>query len=720
MFIDKNPILPLFFLFLICSSTNLVAMNMDSLKVSVARETKDQSFLSLIKLSNAHAHKDIDLALAYIGIAYDNALKGNQFKDLFYAQREAGFLYEDNNQLEKALSAYQGALATAKEFKNNMLLLTIYTDLAIVHEKLGKYKIAKDFHLEAIELAEKEGDLETFENSYHGIGSLYERVGDYDQAFEYYLKSLSIAEERKSESGVILTLQNISNTHSHTKNEKLALENIERAYRLSLNLDNPVLTADVLHDYAKILNTHGYYDKALEKQLASLKIYREIENKNAIARGLINIGDIYTNKKMYEEAKKYFFECFQEKEYISTNGFAQLYNKLGNLYLKLDNIKESEKAFLKSLEVSEQNDFKGLSQKTNYSLYSIYQGKGQHKAALKRLEEYTRLNDYILDEEKTKTLTELQFKFDVEKSEREIQSLMLRQNRILFLASSFFFICMIIFLIYFVRLKGNNNKMLKHKNEEINDQNIRLEESNEVLKQFAYVAAHDLKEPLRNIGSFVSLIQKRYGHQFNEEANEYMGFVIKGVKRMNSLLGDLLQYSKITEQSAEMELIKLEEVLEEVSCNLREKIIRKKAVIDIPKSMPSIRMSRIHLVQIFQNLIGNALKFVETDPQVEIKGVVENDCFIISVKDNGIGINKDYEDKVFNLFHQLNKRQQYGGTGIGLTICKNIVDKYDGKIWFESELKKGTTFFISLPISMVETEPTANTIEKVLEPAETF
>ncbi len=690
---------------------------MDSLKVVVARETKDQSFLALVKHATNHSHKDLDLALAYLGIAYDNALKASHFKDLFYIQREAGFLHEDNNQLGKALVAYQKALETAKNIKNNALILIIYTDLAIVHEKMSKYKIAKDYHLAAIQLAEKEGDVETFENSYHGLGSLYETVGDYDQAFEYYLKSLSIAEERKSKSGVVLTLQNISSTHSRTNNEKLALESIEKAYRLSLKLDDPVLTADVLYDFAKILNTHGYYDQALEKQLASLKIYRDNQNKNAIARGLINIGDIYTNKKMYEEARKYFFECFQEKEYISIEDFAQLYNKLGNLYLKLDNIKESEKAFLKSLELSEQNGFKELSQKTNYSLYSIYLVRGKHKEALARLESYTELNNYILDQKKTKTLTELQFKFDVEKSEREIQSLMLRQNRILFLGSSMLFSCMIIFLIYFVRLKGNNNKMLTQKNKEINDQNLRLEESNEVLKQFAYVAAQDLKEPLRNIGSFVSLIQKRYGHQFNDEANEYMGFVIKGVKRMNSLLGDLLQYSKITEQTAETELIQLEEILEEVSCNLREKILRKEAVINFPSNLPSICMSRIHLVQIFQNLISNALKFVEVTPVIDIEGKVKNEFFIISVKDNGIGINKDYEDKIFNLFHQLNKRKHYDGTGIGLTICKNIVDKYDGKIWFESEINKGTTFFISLPIKMIEAK-VETTSESLLEVAE--
>ena len=206
----KNLIKFLLVTFIFGFQAEIQATNLDSLKVAVSRETKDKSFLSLIKLANANAHKNLNLALTYMSIAHDNAIKNNQYKDLFYVYRETGFMYEDNNKLDKALDSYIDALKTAEEKKDNILMLTIFTDLAIVHEKLGKYKIAKDFHLKAIELAEKEGDLETFENSYHGIGSLYERVGDYDQAFEYYLKSLSIAEERKSESGVIITLQNIS------------------------------------------------------------------------------------------------------------------------------------------------------------------------------------------------------------------------------------------------------------------------------------------------------------------------------------------------------------------------------------------------------------------------------------------------------------------------------------------------------------------------------
>jgi len=201
------------------------------------------------------------------------------------------------------------------------------------------------------------------------------------------------------------------------------------------------------------------------------------------------------------------------------------------------------------------------------------------------------------------------------------------------------------------------------------------------------------------VGSFVSLIQKKWGKDLDEEANQYMDFVTSGVTRMNNLLGDLLAYSRITSSVAENERTALGDILKDVTDNLRRKIITNKATLNFPAEKIDLQISRVHLLQLMQNLIGNGLKFIPKDrlPIITVKTKLTSDAFIISVTDNGIGINKDYSHKVFNLFHQLNKRAGYEGTGIGLTICKNIVDKYNGKIWFDSVLTEGTTFHISLP-----------------------
>jgi two-component system, chemotaxis family, sensor kinase Cph1 len=217
------------------------------------------------------------------------------------------------------------------------------------------------------------------------------------------------------------------------------------------------------------------------------------------------------------------------------------------------------------------------------------------------------------------------------------------------------------------------------------------------LSQFAYVAAHDLKEPLRSIGSYVGLIQMKYAKDLPPDAKEYMQFVNSGVKRMYSLLTDLLDFSQVISQQPGAEVIRPDEVLEDVKANLRNAIESKNAQVIYASDLPSIRMNRSHLLQLFQNLIGNALKFTTTMPVVTIAGKEENGHVILTIQDNGIGINKEYGSKVFVLFQQLNKKDKFEGTGIGLTICKNIVEKYNGRIWFDSEENIGTKFYISIP-----------------------
>jgi light-regulated signal transduction histidine kinase (bacteriophytochrome) len=262
------------------------------------------------------------------------------------------------------------------------------------------------------------------------------------------------------------------------------------------------------------------------------------------------------------------------------------------------------------------------------------------------------------------------------------------------------FAVILIFMAYILKMRGKNFQELKLKTEEIESKNRKLEESNQVLHQFAYASAHDLKEPLRNIGSFATLLQRRYGKTLNEDANEYLNFITGGVRKMNRLLEDLLQYSTLTMNGKEVqrEDVKLNEVVREITQNLHSTIESKNAKVIFPEQMPEVYMSRLHTTQLLQNLISNALKFTVESPLVTIDTEDQNDKVLITVADNGIGIKKEYSDKIFNLFQRLHKNdQRFEGTGVGLAICKNIVEKYNGNIWFESAENQGTKFYIHLP-----------------------
>jgi signal transduction histidine kinase len=219
--------------------------------------------------------------------------------------------------------------------------------------------------------------------------------------------------------------------------------------------------------------------------------------------------------------------------------------------------------------------------------------------------------------------------------------------------------------------------------------------SNEELEQFAYVASHDLKEPLRTVGSFIQLIFKRHQDHFDETSQEYYGFVVDGVKRMSALLDDLLALSRL-KKGSEMAEVDLNTVLESVCFNLRGQIEKSEGEI-LVSSLPVILASKLQLVQLFQNLLSNSLKFKGGAPaQVVIGHAEQPDAHLFWVKDNGIGVPEEYLEKVFVIFQRLHKRSMYEGTGIGLAICKKVVQNHGGSIWIESKEGKGTSVFFTI------------------------
>jgi PAS domain S-box-containing protein len=232
--------------------------------------------------------------------------------------------------------------------------------------------------------------------------------------------------------------------------------------------------------------------------------------------------------------------------------------------------------------------------------------------------------------------------------------------------------------------------------QKLKDYATRLEESNKELEQFAYIASHDLREPLRTITSFVQILQARYKDQLNEEANEFIEFTVQGTNRMNRLISDLLQYSRVGRQEPGFEQIDCNKIIENVLVNLRDNIQTNKAKITCDP-LPTIIANELMLIQLFQNLISNAMKFHGPEPpDIHITCVKKEDEWLFSVKDNGIGIDKKFSEKIFIIFQRLHAGTTFEGTGIGLAICKKIVERHGGKIWFDSEIGKGTTFYFTI------------------------
>ena len=225
-----------------------------------------------------------------------------------------------------------------------------------------------------------------------------------------------------------------------------------------------------------------------------------------------------------------------------------------------------------------------------------------------------------------------------------------------------------------------------------------LERSNAELQQFAYVASHDLQEPLRTIASYLQLIAQRYKGQLDDDADVFIQFAVDGAKRMQALIKAVLQYSQVGNSTDGWTSVDSHFIVASVVDSLRAHIAALHARVTWD-ALPTIVGDPNGLSQLFQNLIGNALKFCSEDPTVHIGVVRENDEWTFSIQDNGIGIAPDHLERVFGMFQRLHTREEYEGTGIGLATCKKIVERHGGRIWVESELGHSTTFFFTLPAS---------------------
>jgi signal transduction histidine kinase len=226
---------------------------------------------------------------------------------------------------------------------------------------------------------------------------------------------------------------------------------------------------------------------------------------------------------------------------------------------------------------------------------------------------------------------------------------------------------------------------------------VELERSNKELELFAYVASHDLQEPLRMVSSYTQLLERRYSDKLDDDAREFIGYAVDGANRMQRLINDLLEFSRLSTRGKPLERTDVAEVLGNVRANLSVAIEETGALVT-NDLMPEVPADAGQLGQLLQNLVGNGIKFRNGgNPRVHVRAVEHEKHWEFSVRDNGIGIEQQYFDRIFVIFQRLHTKGDYPGTGIGLALCKRIVERHGGKIWVESKPDEGSTFFFTIP-----------------------
>jgi signal transduction histidine kinase len=261
-----------------------------------------------------------------------------------------------------------------------------------------------------------------------------------------------------------------------------------------------------------------------------------------------------------------------------------------------------------------------------------------------------------------------------------------------------------------IRLYSVNITERKQVEETLARQAEDLRRSNTELEQFAYVASHDLQEPLRIMSNFSQLLERRYKGRLDQDADEFIGFIVDAASRMQKLITDLLAYSRVGHDNTNMVEVDCDRLVRNLVESMAVTIETADGQVTFDR-LPIIKAHETSLIQLFQNLIGNAIKFRgEQPPRIHISARQADGEWFFSVRDNGIGIEPQYNQRIFMIFQRLHSREKYAGTGIGLSICKKIVENLGGRIWVESELGQGTTFTFTVPIRKEQHLPQDNTL----------
>ncbi len=521
-------------------------------------------------------------------------------------------------------------------------------------------------------------------------------LSDYLSALIVSEKLVELTRESKDKGIKAMVLNNNAFINIELGNYPKALKNLFEALNLREELKKPKAIASTLNNIGLLYKNQKKFDKALEYYQKTLQYYTDLQLETSIMRVLNNIGNIYFEKNDNEEAFLYFNKVYQlatkseDKAYLAyaLANVAQIEVKQDKSEYALASYEKSIllldelgiidkkgvvlnyqsvclrklKRFDRALEIAHQAKkinkkcgAKNALAESYKHLFEIYKESGDFEKALDYHILYKDSQVELFSLEKANTIKNLELTFEMEKSKQAL--LQMEQEQLL------------------------------------------LRRINDELKQFASVASHDMREPLRMISSFSNLLERRLKDRDDPDSKEYLEIIMTNAKRMMVLLEDLLNYAKAGYSQQKPTLVNLEELLIKIRASLHLILVETKGEI-IYNKLPEILTQETLLNQLFQNIISNALKFrkKEVAPIIEIKAKKIGPSYQFSISDNGIGIPEEHQERVFSIFNRLHHQTEYQGSGIGLATCKKIIDYFGGKIWVESKVNVGSVFFFTIPI----------------------
>lgn len=619
------------------------------------------------KLSDTNPNKDAEVI--------ENQLP----KDIKYVESLilSARLYEQQNDYMAALELANEGLNTVQQYESTARAKLLEADLlqllAQIHLHRQSFTKLEEFIRPLLELSRQIGDLEREAWALLNLGIVHSIGSDYKSALTLFLESLEKSEQIGYRSNVANCLINIGNVYANLFNYAEALDR----YQIALNDYNDVLNENIRiatnlnignlrHAAEQYDGALEYLEKGLSAAIIEGKIEIIIHAHTLISRTLLALKKLDEGIEHAQKAA----ELMPDRISNATGRQINLLN-LAEIAFLQGNTEGGAKTAIRGIaaarrvldDTSELRGFRLLAK--------MFQSVNDYRRAYRAQLIYSRRQADFLKVQRSRHALDLEIKYSLSEKQRKIETL---------------------------TKENSYQALLLEQSGQIALQNDQLKHVNEELRQFAFITSHDLKEPLRMIGSFTQIIENQYQEKLGKESETYFKFIKEGVGRMSALLDALLQYATIGKNLIDPEPVDIGDVVRMARANLRINIEETSANI-LCLEMPTLLSVQSLLIQLFQNLIGNAIKFRRPlgRPIILISAEEHTDHWVFSVEDNGIGIDNNDIERIFTIFQRLHKRTEYEGTGIGLAICAKIVTQLGGRIWVESVKGQGSTFRFTLP-----------------------
>jgi len=717
------------FLFLILFSFNfLIAQEVekrseiDSL-LSLSLKSSHQDKVTIYdKISRLFLKKNTDSVFHYSNLAIESAKADRSDFSYGEAYNSLANAYYSINKYEDALGYFLKSKEYRAKTEDKAKLASSYGDLSKTYNNLKRYSEAIDNYRISASLYNEIEDWEMESEMLYNIADVYYRLSDLNKVLEYSIKAANILITNNISKGLARIYNFIGFVHQALRNNDLAEEYYQKSYEIFLKDKNNKGLATTLNNLGTIYGDRKDNKKAIEYYTKSYEYAKKENNNDGVATALNNIGYLNVEINQIEKGLKNYEESLlYSKDLEDQTGYVNTFNNIAAAYLKSGNLTKAEEYVNIALPKARKITDLTILQESYQILHRIYAKKGQFDKAYQYQGLQLAYNDSLYNQERTASVLEMQTRFETDAKEKEIQ-LLRKDNEIRvleverhktfqkYLIISLSLLVILVFVVFVnLRSRKRNNKLLSIKNSQLELANQKLLESENNLKElnatkdkFFSIIAHDLKNPFNALLGFSELLENNFDSYTREETKEYINVIYETSQSLFKLLDNLLQWSRtqtgsITYHQSIFELYPIiKQEIELLQVNADKKRIKVKILVD---EKTTAFADKIIIASVIRNLLNNAIKFTDVGGRVEIWARENFENIEVSISDSGIGIDPNDIDKLFRLDSTLTTKGTANeeGTGLGLLLCKEFVEKNNGKIWVSSKKGKGSTFFFTLP-----------------------